>query len=184
MEYVSVGRRAGAFLVDVLVSIVWTLPLVEITKTTTPMGTSYTLSLTGWRFAAVVVLWIVYTTVTEAALGATLGKLAVGVRVVGDDGGRMSTGRSVVRNVARLIDLIPWIIPYLLGAIFVWNSPTRQRLGDRWARSVVIVRGSNERAATGVGASEPHSAFAGTDRDQRDVVSPPLPAPPPGAPPE
>jgi uncharacterized RDD family membrane protein YckC len=174
MQYVSVGRRFGALFVDLLVSLVWSIPLSELTRIETLSGGSfYSFGIRGWHFVAALAIWLVYATVLEAALGATLGKLAAGIRVVGADGKGISTRQAIVRNLARIIDAFPWFFPYLLGAIFVWNSPTRQRLGDRWANTVVIVRGSNEGAAEGSAAAWSVAS---------PVPPPPLPPPPPGQP--
>jgi hypothetical protein len=38
----------------------------------------------------------------------------------------------------RIIDLIPFIAPYLFGAVLIWASEYKQRLGDRVANTVVI----------------------------------------------
>jgi uncharacterized RDD family membrane protein YckC len=140
MTHVGVGRRFAALVVDGLVSLLWTIPLSHITTTSDP--TSVTINMTGARGWIAFAVWFVYLTALEAGIGATLGKLALGIRVAREDGGRIDLGGSLVRNLARAIDGLPWIVPYLVGAIVVWNSPTKQRLGDRWAHTVVITRAS------------------------------------------
>lgn len=74
----------------------------------------------------------------EALQGATIGKMVLGIRVVRLDGSPISWGQSISRNLLRLIDQIPYGIPYLLGAILIWTSSTKQRLGDRLADTVVV----------------------------------------------
>lgn len=81
------------------------------------------------------ILAIAYYIILEATLGATLGKMALGLRVVKTDGSPISWSESVIRNLLRIID---GIFFYLVGAIFVWTSPRKQRLGDRAANTVVI----------------------------------------------
>jgi uncharacterized RDD family membrane protein YckC len=170
MQYVSVGRRFGALFVDLLVSLVWSLPLSQSTRIETVSGSYYSFGLRGWHFVAVLAIWLVYAIVLEAAFGATPGKFAAGIRVVGTDGERITTSQAIVRNLARIIDAFPWFFPYLLGAIFVWNSQTRQRLGDRWANTVVIVRGANEDTV-----ARPMGAWSAASPG-----APPLPPPPAG----
>ena len=80
---------------------------------------------------------ILYYIVLEATQGATLGKMALGLRVVKIDGSPISWRESIIRNVLRIIDSL---FGYLVGAILVWNSPLRQRLGDRAAGTVVVRR--------------------------------------------
>jgi hypothetical protein len=82
-------------------------------------------------------------------------------------------GAAAVRNLARAVDAFPYVIPYLVGAIAVRSSDTKQRLGDRWAKTVVILVGTDANASGEV--SEP-LATAALDESG-------LPSPPPGEPP-
>jgi uncharacterized RDD family membrane protein YckC len=68
-------------------------------------------------------------------LGGTLGKLALGMRVVMEDGSPVTLTASLIRNLLRIID---GLFAYLLGAIFIWTSPAKQRLGDRLAKTFVV----------------------------------------------
>jgi len=43
-----------------------------------------------------------------------------------------------VRNILRIIDLIPYLVPYLLRAILIWSSDKKQRLGDIAGHSIVV----------------------------------------------
>ena len=82
-------------------------------------------------------LAILYYIVMEATQGATLGKMALGLRVVKTNGSPISWSESIIRNLLRIID---GLFFYLVGAILIWNSPLRQRLGDRAANTVVVRR--------------------------------------------
>jgi uncharacterized RDD family membrane protein YckC len=77
----------------------------------------------------------VYYIVMEAACGATVGKLLLGLRVRGADGAPVAVRAAIARNVLRVVD---GLFFYLPGAVLVWSSPRRQRLGDRVAGTVVI----------------------------------------------
>ena len=83
------------------------------------------------------ILGFVYNTFFEMA-GITLGKLAVGIRVMDEDGHAPGLARSLVRNLLRLIDFLPLF--YLVGYCIASGSPTRQRLGDRVAHTYVVSR--------------------------------------------
>ena len=163
MSYVSVGRRFVAYLIDVII-----LGLV-----TAPFGSydfdngTASYRVVGAPFLLQQLVWIAYFVILEATLGATLGKLALGIRVLRADGTKLDWGASIVRNILRIVDAIPYFIPYLLGAILVWSSPTRQRLGDRAASTIVVRKDS-------VGA--PVLGDAAVSRGQA-----PPPPPPPGA---
>ena len=83
----------------------------------------------------------------EGAFGATIGKLVLGIRVRALDGTRIGFGAAAIRNLARVVDGFPYLIPYLVGAIAVSRSETDQRLGDRWAKTVVVLVGTESKAA-------------------------------------
>jgi len=88
--------------------------------------------------AVSLLIFLLYFIVLEGAYGQTVGKMAVKIKVVREDGTKINYTDAVVRNVLRLIDLIPYFIPYLLGAILIWTSDMKQRLGDRVAHTVVV----------------------------------------------
>ncbi len=83
----------------------------------------------------VAVLLLGYFIVTEAALGATLGKLAAGIRVQTTEGQPLNTRAAIIRNLVRIIDVIG---VYLVGAISVLVTERKQRLGDLAADTVVV----------------------------------------------
>ena len=87
--------------------------------------------------------------------------------------------------MARIVDAFPYVFPYLVGAISVWASPNQQRLGDRWANTVVVTKESIALPSGGV----PGPAAAGgwqhvpapppVDVSSNVESVPPLPPPPP-----
>jgi uncharacterized RDD family membrane protein YckC len=83
------------------------------------------------------VILLVYFIFAEATRGATLGKLAAGIRVQTVTGGRISLGAAIIRNVLRIID---GIAVYLVAAISIMVTRRRQRLGDLAADTVVVDR--------------------------------------------
>jgi uncharacterized RDD family membrane protein YckC len=88
--------------------------------------------------AVSLLVFLLYFILLEGAYSQTVGKMAVKIKVVREDGTKIDYTDAVVRNVLRLIDLIPYFIPYLLGAILIWSSDKQQRLGDRVAHTVVV----------------------------------------------
>jgi len=84
-------------------------------------------------------VFVLYFTLLEGRYGQTVGKMAVRIKVVREtDGAPIDYSEAAVRTILRFLDLIPYIIPYLLGAILIWSSEEKQRLGDRVAHTVVI----------------------------------------------
>ncbi len=85
------------------------------------------------------VLWLAYMTWMEAKYGASFGKRARGLRVVMEDGEPVSPEAALTRNLMRFLDAFPYVVPYLVGAYAVSNSPKMQRYGDRVAETLVVV---------------------------------------------
>jgi uncharacterized RDD family membrane protein YckC len=124
LAYVSVGPRFLALLIDaVIIGVVGSI--LSLLFRNAP----------GAAGGVIGVLTLAYFIVMEATQGATLGKKALGLRVVKMDGSPISWSESVIRNLLRIID---GLFLYLVGAILVWSSPLRQRLGDRAAKTVVV----------------------------------------------
>jgi uncharacterized RDD family membrane protein YckC len=65
---------------------------------------------------------------------ATLGKRAMGLRVLGEDGGRISYGRATGRYFAKLINYFTLGIGFLM---VIWD-PRKQGLHDRICNTLVV----------------------------------------------
>lgn len=177
MTYVGVGRRFVAVFIDGVLLIIMSGPFADIQR-----GEGYLRI--GWHGRHVFwpsLIAIMYYVLLEGIAGGTIGKFLTGIRVVHEDGTKLGWAGAIVRNVARVVDAFPYGLPYLVGAISVWASPTHQRLGDRWANSVVVTKESVR--APGAGAAG--ASVAGWQHvptpPPADSASnvPPMPPPPP-----
>ena len=84
-------------------------------------------------FAAWVIIAVLYFTVSEAISGGkTLGKSAMGIRVIRVDGGTASIGEYFLRSLAYIVDL------FGVGVILMFFHPQSRRLGDLVAGTVVV----------------------------------------------
>jgi uncharacterized RDD family membrane protein YckC len=70
--------------------------------------------------------------------GRTPGKRLFALRLVRVDGARPGLGRSALRTVVGVVDVLPVVPPWLVGLVLARRSPTRQRLGDRVAHTLVV----------------------------------------------
>src|SRR5439155_10322840 len=68
--------------------------------------------------------------------GRSLGKALVGLRVVRDGGFPISLRESLVRNLLRLVDVLPWY--YTVGLVSIVLSRDGKRLGDLAAGTIVV----------------------------------------------
>jgi len=67
--------------------------------------------------------------------GRTVGKVAAGIRVVGDTGETVRFLASAIRNIVRIVDFLPLF--YLVGTVSIVSTRHDQRLGDMAAGTVV-----------------------------------------------
>ncbi len=96
--------------------------------------------LVGFFAGSFLIDWAYFAGTEIAMHGRTLGKKAVGLRVVTRNGGAASAGALLTRNLVRVVDLI-------VGIPLMAIDPLSRRLGDRLAGTIVI----HDRAA----AAEP-----------------------------
>ncbi|WP_248924161.1 RDD family protein [Paenibacillus hamazuiensis] len=68
--------------------------------------------------------------------GRTVGKRAVGLRVIQDNGQPLTFLSSALRNFFRVLDLLP--VGYVVGLLFVFFHPQDKRLGDMVAGTIVV----------------------------------------------
>jgi uncharacterized RDD family membrane protein YckC len=67
--------------------------------------------------------------------GQSIGKRAIGLRVVNDTGQAVSLSASLIRNISRVVDFLPG--PYAVAFISVLVSQKGQRIGDLIAGTIV-----------------------------------------------
>lgn len=92
------------------------------------------------------VQWV-YFVAWEAWKGATLGKMALGLRVVTVGGRPIGFSAAALRNVLRAADSLP--LCYVVGFVAMLFSPRFQRLGDLVAGTMVVIA-DRQRAAAAV----------------------------------
>jgi uncharacterized RDD family membrane protein YckC len=132
MEHVGVGLRAVAIIIDTILLMVVGYVIAMATGGTTAAG----FKLEGVPMFLWLAIGIGYYIVLEAQSGATLGKRLIGLKVVKlEGGGPIDWQASITRNLLRLVD---GFFFYLVGAIIVWSSDKKQRLGDKVAGTVVV----------------------------------------------
>jgi len=93
---------------------------------------------TGWHLMVYIAVCFLYFILLEWRMGWTVGKLLFSVRVVTMDEERISLGQSVIRNLMRAFDGLPYVIPYVMALSSVIAGANRQRWGDRLAKTLVV----------------------------------------------
>jgi uncharacterized RDD family membrane protein YckC len=126
-QLASVTARGGAWLVDTVAG------LAVAAVVSLAVG-AVSAVLADLAFLLVTAGWYV---VSEAVWGRTPGKWVVGIRVVDEDGDEVSAVAAVVRNVTKIVGGASLLL-ILAGVVFIADSPNSQRLGDRWADTLVV----------------------------------------------
>lgn len=100
--------------------------------------------------------------------GRSPGKQWMGLRVVHDDGTPIGWSASLLRNLLRFVDVLPF--GYFLGAISCLQHPAFKRLGDIAAGTLVIYREQPLTRPQLPDAQPARPAFALTLSEQRAVL--------------
>jgi uncharacterized RDD family membrane protein YckC len=119
--------RAGGTIIDVLLSVVLLVGVLLIAS-----GAGLTVDGAAFRAIAiggvVVIIVVVPTAVETASRGRSLGKLALGLRVVRDDGGSIGFRHAFIRALTGVLEI------YLtfggLAVLVGFLNPSSKRLGD------------------------------------------------------
>jgi uncharacterized RDD family membrane protein YckC len=101
--------------------------------------------------------------------GSTIGKKAAGIRVCMQDGRPITFEAALARNLIRPADMVPGT--YMVGIIAMFTNPRSQRLGDLFARTIVVYAKRAEpifRPAPHVMGVHPLESFVG---DLRGMTS-------------
>lgn len=135
-------RRVGAFLLDAVVlgftfgtlsALIAAAAFVVAPDPTGSVAVNTAVLLLQVLTVAVGFGYFVY---TEGRYGQTLGKRALGIVVVSEDGEPIDSGDALVRNVLRIVDALPGM--FLLGAVLILLTERGQRVGDLAAETVVV----------------------------------------------
>jgi uncharacterized RDD family membrane protein YckC len=131
MEYQGVGIRFVSLFID---SIILAIVIVAI-ESIIGIGMLERGMVPWWLGILDFIIYIAYFTYLEGSQGQTIGKMVTKIRVVREDGKSIDMNQAFTRNILRIID---GLIVYLIGAILIWRSNKKQRLGDSIAKTVVV----------------------------------------------
>jgi uncharacterized RDD family membrane protein YckC/DNA-binding HxlR family transcriptional regulator len=131
----SLKKRAAAFLIDfaIISAITVTIVFVPQALSLSP-ATFLNGGISVVLFTTIGLLWL-YSTLLEGFNGQSLGKRAMGLKVVRTDGKKMSYDHAAIRNFGKILPLLPFDL--LIG---IWRIPdkTFMRYFDKFAGTTVI----------------------------------------------
>lgn len=135
----GLGSRFAAFTLDVLIQVaVFVVVVLGVGAATENGGQTAHLVAAGVLSATAILDFIGYFILCELLWsGRSIGKRASGTRVVRLDGAPVGFWASLLRNLMRLIDMMPSFV-YLVGSVLILATPKNQRLGDILGGTLVI----------------------------------------------
>lgn len=88
-------------------------------------------------------VWFLYFVVIEKYYAATLGHEIVGLKVVSIDGNKLDLIQVLKRRISDALEIFPCF--GLIAYILVKNTEKNQRLGDIWAKTLVVTKNEVEK---------------------------------------
>ncbi len=144
--YAGLGQRGLAVFLD---SLIWLFFIGQVAANIPESVYEDQPVVVGVIFLALFSAAFNYFWLTEWKWGKTLGKAICSIHVTDEDGERPAFGPTTVRNLLRLVDMV------VIGPVLIANSERHQRLGDRFAHTIVV----RDRPATAAAApASPHPA--------------------------
>jgi len=126
MQFQGIRIRFVALLIDTIILSL----LIGV------VGSIFGSQMAGWAFGLFsFLIFLIYFTYLEGSTGQTIGKMLMKIKVIRADGGKVDMKQAFTRNILRVID---GLLVYLIGAILIWKSDKKQRLGDSIAQTVVV----------------------------------------------
>jgi uncharacterized RDD family membrane protein YckC/DNA-binding HxlR family transcriptional regulator len=131
----SLKKRTAAFLIDFAIISAITITIVFVPQALSlSLATFLNGGISVVLFTTIGLLWL-YSTLLEGFNGQSLGKRALGLKVVRTDGKKMSYDHAAIRNFGKILPLLPFDL--LIG---IWRIPdkTFMRYFDKFAGTTVI----------------------------------------------
>lgn len=137
LEFVGFWWRVLAYIIDYLVLWLLMMPVTLLLGLSVMPGSRQHLTLSlGVSGLNLVVWWLYFALMESSAQQASLGKMAIGARVVDAAGGRLTFGHATGRALAKFLS----ILIFYIGCIIVAFTQRKQGLHDLMA-STYVVRG-------------------------------------------
>ena len=128
----NLKKRIIATLIDYAIISIITYLYVELLGDDTPDGSK---EVNGLLTLPIFIFWFLYFVVIETFYSATLGHQALYLKVVTIDRKVIGFSQALKRRLLDPIDIMIYGIPAI---ITIKNTDKYQRLGDLWAKTIII----------------------------------------------
>jgi len=130
----NLGNRILAGLIDYTLIYFFTFTMVFVLGEPNEEGVY---SLSGGPSLIPILFWLIMTVGLEIGLGATLGNSIAGLKAIPISGQnrKLTFGQSLKRHLLDPVDMFFFGLP---GIITIKNTDKNQRIGDLWAKTIVV----------------------------------------------
>ncbi|HQZ24827.1 MAG TPA: RDD family protein [Flavobacterium sp.] len=129
----NILKRLGAFSIDYCIIFSFTILIMSYFGTSNEDGST---SVKGFPGLAPILFWFLWIIFPEQFYGSTLGNRLLGLKVISiknPNTTNLTFGQSFKRHFLDTFDAV-----YFIGLILLKNTKYNQRLGDIWAKTIVI----------------------------------------------
>jgi uncharacterized RDD family membrane protein YckC len=132
-------RFNGVFVDMILIELIYFVLALIITGLTSVVSGGLSVDNIGVLYSGMVlillpVIWFLYFFLFEVFSGATPGKRSSFLRVIRKDGGKIQWWQAAIRAFFSIFEA------NIIGAIVIWLTPLKQRIGDLIAGTLVVNR--------------------------------------------
>jgi uncharacterized RDD family membrane protein YckC len=143
----GLGSRSAAMIIDQVILTLANIALILLLILATS-NNIFVLMDSGWLGAIFLILvfvinWGYFFAGEYFFNGKTIGKRVIGIRVIQENGHNITFMSALIRNLLRIIDMLP--TAYFLGIILVFFHSRHKRLGDMAAGTVVVLEENMKR---------------------------------------
>ncbi|MFT5893000.1 MAG: putative RDD family membrane protein YckC [Dokdonia sp.] len=130
-----IGRRITAGFIDYTIIYLFSFFIIILLGVPVPDGSYYELN--GVPALTPIAFWLLMTVGIEITVGATIGNLLLGLKAIPMNGQyrKLTFVESFKRH---LLDPVDMIFFGFVGIIVIKNTEKNQRIGDLWAKTIVI----------------------------------------------
>jgi uncharacterized RDD family membrane protein YckC len=132
----GVGSRGAAYMIDIAIQLVAEVIVLILLHAVISSATSEYVALGIYAFLSFIILFGYFVIFEIFDSGRSPGKHALGIRVTRVDGSGVNFRASLVRNLMRVLYVIPLF--YLVDALLILTTKRNQRLGDLLAGTLVV----------------------------------------------
>jgi uncharacterized RDD family membrane protein YckC len=154
LAYASFGSRLVAWLIDAIV--IWCAQAIIATPILTFLGfgiasqvqdggfesdedaIGWVITMISTMMATAMVMWVVallyFAFMESSSKQASLGKMAMGIKVTDLEGNRVSFGKAFLRNIGKIVSQVILYIGYFMAAF----TEKKQALHDMMASTLVV----------------------------------------------